>query len=73
MKHNEFNTFLKPDFPFLLHYSIMREYEEFGWKWFKSENELISVINEMRKTSGDKFHIEDVMEVGSVREIEVSE
>ncbi len=72
MEHNEYNTFLKPELPFLLHYMIEGE-NRYDYNWFKSEDEMINVINEMCSLYGENFYIEDIIEIGSVREVKVEE
>lgn len=60
---NEYNTFLKPERPFLLIYT---DNDEVSYAWLESEEELRQVIEEVT-SYGCK--IQDAIEIGSIREI----
>jgi len=67
------NIFLKPERPFLLHYHIQHSdtSDDWGWSWFEDEDEMLEVINEMKENLGNKYLVEDIMEIGSIRDIKI--
>lgn len=63
---NEFNTFLKPEKPFLIHWEDSEG--NGGWSWIETEEVAMNIVNEM-KSGG--LEIKDLVEVGSMREIKL--
>ena len=62
--HDEFNTFVKPEKPFLVFYTV--DDVEF-YVWLKNEGEVKQFVDERVKMYSDRFVIIDGIEIGSLR------
>ena len=71
-ERNEFNTFTKPEKPFLLLYETNDKRGVSGnWQWLQTEEEAQELVDELRKEFGDKLDIVDCIEIHSNRAVEI--